>query len=98
MTVERRTPIHPGEALVVEFMRPLGVSPGELAEATGIPTRHINAITQGREPVTADDAWRIGCALGTGAKPWMDLQTEFEMGTAHAAHASTYAGIRPLPV
>ena len=60
-------PIHPGEILDTEFMRPLKLSQNALAKELGVPPRRINEIVHGRRAITADTAMRLGLFFGTSA-------------------------------
>ena len=58
-------PIHPGEVLLEEFLRPLGISQYRLAQAIGVPPRRINEIVHGKRSISPDTALRLSRALGT---------------------------------
>ena len=75
-------PIHPGEILEEEFMRPLGLSANALAHALDVPVTRISEIVRGRRGVTADTALRLGRLLGTTAEFWLGLQSEFDLRIA----------------
>jgi antitoxin HigA-1 len=75
-------PMHPGEVLREEFLVPLGLSPGALAKACGVPRTRIERIANEETAVTADTALRLGKALGTSAQLWLNLQNEFDMRMA----------------
>jgi antitoxin HigA-1 len=75
-------PMHPGEVLREEFLVPLGLSPGALAKASGVPRTRIERIATEETAVTADTALRLGKALGTSVQLWLNLQNEFDMRTA----------------
>lgn len=67
-------PIHPGEILYEEFMRPLGLSRSALARALGVPRGRINDIVRGRRGITADTALRLSRHLGMEPRAWLNLQ------------------------
>lgn len=77
--------IHPGEVLLEEFLRPLGISQNRLARAMGISPRRINEIVQGQRAITADTALRLARALGTSEQFWMGLQTDYDLEEARKA-------------
>jgi addiction module HigA family antidote len=77
-------PIHPGEVLLEEFLRPLGLSQNRLAIKIGVPARRINEIILGRRRVTADTALRLSRYFGTTAKFWLGLQDDYLDMTSHA--------------
>lgn len=74
--------IHPGEALLEEFLRPTGISQNGLARAIGVPPRRINGIVQGKRAMTADTALRLARYFGTSARFWMGLQDDYELEEA----------------
>lgn len=75
-------PIHPGEILQEEFLRPLGVSMNELASALNVPAGRISQIVNGKRAITADTALRLGRYLGTSAETWLELQADYEIRVA----------------
>jgi addiction module HigA family antidote len=74
--------VHPGEILLEEFMKPLGLSQYRLAKAMRVYPRKINEIVQGRRAITADTALRLGRFFGTSAEVWMNLQAHYELEAA----------------
>lgn len=74
ITTRRMPPLHPGEFLTEEFLKPLGVSAYRLAQAMGVSPMRISEILRGRRAVTPDTAIRLGKALGTSAEYWLKLQ------------------------
>jgi addiction module HigA family antidote len=82
MKEERMPPVHPGEILLEEFMKPLGLSQYRLAKAMRVYPRKINEIVQGRRAITADTALRLGRFFGTSAEVWMNLQAHYELEAA----------------
>lgn len=75
-------PIHPGEILMEDFLRPLGITQYRLAKDTGVPPRRINEIVQGKRAVTADTALRLGRFFGMEAQFWLNLQARYDLETA----------------
>jgi len=75
-------PIPPGEILLEEFMRPLGISMNALAGALAVPPNRISAIVNGRRAITADTALRLGKYFGTSPEIWLDLQSDYELRIA----------------
>ncbi len=71
--------ITPGEILLEEFMKPLGVSQNRLARAIDVPPGRINEIVKGKRAITADTALRLGKYFGTSAELWMNLQSEYDL-------------------
>ena len=78
----RRTPIHPGEILVDEFLSELGVTSYALAKAIGVPTNRVTGIVNGDMSITADTALRFARFFGNSAKFWMNLQTHYDLELA----------------
>jgi len=72
-------PIHPGEILNEEFLKPLGVSQYRLATDTDVPPRRINEIVHGKRGITADTALRLGRYFGLSPQFWMNLQARYDL-------------------
>ncbi|MCP1374681.1 HigA family addiction module antitoxin [Dyella lutea] len=77
--------IHPGEALLEEFLTPLGISQNALARAASVPPRRINEIVLGKRGISADTAVRLAVALGTSERFWLGLQADYDLEEAHRA-------------
>ena len=75
-------PIPPGEILMEEFMRPLGISINALARALAVPPNRVSAIVNGTRAITADTALRLGKYFGTSPETWLDLQSDYELRIA----------------
>ncbi len=74
MLPKNRVPTHPGEILLEEFLKPLGVSQKQLAEHIGVPIQRVNEIVRGKRGVSSKTAWLFADALGTTPEFWMNLQ------------------------
>jgi addiction module HigA family antidote len=74
-------PIHPGEVLREEFLKPLGLTKYRLAKATQVPADRIGKIVSGRRAITADTALRFARFFGTSAEFWMNLQARCDLET-----------------
>ena len=74
-------PIHPGEILMEEFLKPLNMSQYRLAVDIGVPPRRINEIALGKRGVTADTALRLAHYFGISPQFWMNLQTRYDLQT-----------------
>ena len=74
--------IHPGEILLEEFIRPMGLSLAEVSRATGIPASRLTEITKCRRRITAETALRFAEFFGTSAGFWIGLQAEHELEEA----------------
>ena len=72
-------PVHPGEVLLEEFLKPMGISQNKLALNMGVPARRINEIVLGKRGVTADTALRLATFFGTSAEFWLGLQSQYDL-------------------
>jgi len=79
MKAKKLAPIHPGEILREEFMRPLGLSQNALARALNVPPRRINEIVLEKRGISADTALRLARCLGTSAEMWTGLQADYDL-------------------
>jgi len=82
-------PVHPGEILLEEFLKPMGISQYRLAESIRVPARRINEIVLEKRGITADTALRLSCFFGNSAQFWMNLQTRYELESARDLSASS---------
>ncbi len=80
--------IHPGEILIEEFMKPLGVTQNRLARDIDVPVSRISAIVKGERAITADTALRLARFFGTSADMWMTLQSEHDLRAARRSIGS----------
>jgi addiction module HigA family antidote len=79
MPARKLPPVHPGEILSEEFLRPLGISQYRLAKDVSVPPRRINEIVRGSRAITADTALRLARFFGTSDRFWMNLQTRYDL-------------------
>jgi antitoxin HigA-1 len=77
-------PVHPGEVLLEDFMKPLGLSQYRVAKDMGVPTLRISQIVRGQRSVTADTALRLARYFGTSAAVWLRLQARYDLEKAEA--------------
>ncbi len=84
---DRLPPVHPGEVLLEDFMKPLGLSQYRLAQELNVPALRINQIVHGKRSGTADTALRLARYFGTSANVWMRLQARYDLEVAEAALA-----------
>jgi len=84
-------PVHPGEVLLEDFLRPMGISQYRLAKGISVPQRRISEITQGKRSVSADTALRLGRYFGMDAQFWLDLQSRYDLLCAEVALATRLA-------
>ncbi len=75
-------PIHPGEILLEDFLRPLGVSINRLAREIAVPPGRISEIVHGKRAITADTALRLGKYFCVSPETWIDLQSDYELRIA----------------
>ncbi len=79
MTRARLDPVHPGEILLEEFLKPMELSQTRLANDLGVPPRRINEIVLGKRRVTADTALRLARYFRMSAQFWLGLQTDYDL-------------------
>lgn len=79
---ERIPPIHPGEILLEDFMKPLGLSQYRVAHDIGVPPLRISQIVNGKRSVTADTAMRLARYFGTSPDVWLRLQARYDLEVA----------------
>ena len=72
-------PIHPGEILLEEFMKPMGLSINRLAREIMVPPNRISDIVNGKRAISADTALRLGKAFGVSPEIWLGLQSDYEL-------------------
>ncbi len=72
-------PVHPGEILLEEFLKPLALSQYRVAKDTSVPPRRINEIVHGKRAVTADTALRLARYFGTSERFWLNLQSRYDL-------------------
>ena len=76
---EKLSPIHPGEVLLEEFIKPMNLSQNRLAIDIGVDARRINEIVLGKRSVTADTALRLARYFGNSPRFWLGLQTQYDL-------------------
>lgn len=82
MNEKRLPPVHPGEILLEEFLKPLGISQYRLANDITVPPRRINEIVHGKRAISPDTALRLSRYFGMSEQFWINLQMRFDMETA----------------
>ena len=93
-----RSPTHPGEMLLEEFLKPMGLTQRELANAIHVPYQRINEIINGRRGVTSSTALRLSRFLGVSPDFWMNLQLRWDLYFARQSEADELKSIKPLSV
>jgi addiction module HigA family antidote len=104
MKTNKMSPIHPGEILREEFMKPRRLSQNALARALNVPPRRINEIVLEKRAITADTALRLARYFGTSAEMWAGLQADYDLRLARHEKTSAIereiepiAALRPAP-
>lgn len=96
-----RPPTHPGEMLLEEFLKPLGISQSAFAQRLGVSFPRLNEVVRGKRGVTADTALRLAQVLGMSADFWLNLQTDWDLWHAlrspQGRRISELKPIRPTP-
>ena len=77
--METLQPIHPGEVLLEDFMKPLGLSQYRVAKDIGVPALRINQVVHGKRSITADTAMRLARYFGTSGAIWLRLQVRYDL-------------------
>jgi antitoxin HigA-1 len=90
-------PVHPGEVLVEDYLRPLGMTQVELAKRIKTPFQRVNAIVRGHRAVTPDTALRLAKLFDTTPDLWLNLQQAWDLyQAAHSKSAAALASIEPV--
>jgi addiction module HigA family antidote len=82
MAEEKLKPVHPGEVLMEEFLKPLQLSQNRLGLEMGVPARRVNEIVLGKRGITADTALRLGRYFGVSPQFWLGLQMDYDLDVA----------------
>jgi len=82
LTDKRLAPVHPGEVLLEEFLKPLGLSQNRLALNICVPPRRINEIVLGKRRITAETALRLARYFDTTPQFWLGLQADYDLDVA----------------
>lgn len=72
-------PVHPGEILLEEYLKPLGLTQYRVAKDISVPPRRVNEIVHGSRAITADTALRLSRYFGTSERFWLNLQTRYDL-------------------
>ena len=90
------SPIHPGEVLQEDFLKPLGLSAYAAAKAMHVPRTRIERLSNEETGVTADTALRLSKAFGTSPELWLNLQTDYDIQIAKRQIGKDLARIEPI--
>lgn len=95
--MKREVPLaHPGEILLEDWLKPLGISQYALAKAIDVPPRRINEIVKGKRSITPDTALRLAAFFGTDVQSWINLQAHYDTENARVGIADILSNIRPF--
>ena len=81
MAAKKIKPLHPGEVLLEEFLKPMGISQNRVALDIGVPPRRINEIVLEKRRISADTALRLGRYFGMSPQFWLGLQMDYDLDT-----------------
>lgn len=91
-------PVHPGEILLEDFLRPMGLSAGKLAKLINVDRRRTSDIVHGRRDITADTALRLGYLFNISPGFWLNLQKRYDLECAEDKMGQTIRNkVRPIP-
>ena len=93
---KRLPPVHPGEVLREDFLKPMGLSAYAVARACGVPRTRIERLVREETPVSADTALRLSRYFGTTPAFWMGIQAQHDLERAEDGAAAEIAMIEPL--
>ena len=93
MLATSRIATHPGEMLIEEFLKPMGVTQGRFANHLGIPLQRVNEIVNGKRGVTPETALLFSAALRTTPEFWINLQSSYDLARARSEMAKFPAAI-----
>ena len=94
---KKLNPVHPGEVLLEEFLKPMGLSQNRVSLEIGVHPRRINEIVLGKRRITADTALRLARFFGTSPQFWMGLQNDYDLDvTADALGNRLEVEVRPM--
>jgi len=91
MTEELLPPIHPGEVLLEDFIKPLGLSQYRVAQDIGVPALRISQIVHGKRAITADTAMRLARYFSTSPDVWLRLQARYDLEVAEREYGDRIA-------
>ena len=98
MTTSTLEPIHPGEVLMLEYLKPLGTTQHRVAIAIGVSPRRMNEIVHVKSGITADTALRLARYFRTSERFWLNLQSRYELEVERDRLAETLDQIEPLAI
>lgn len=91
-----RAPTHPGEMLLEEFLKPMGITQRDLADGVQVPYQRVNELVNGRRGITPGTALRLSKFFGMGPGFWMNLQTRWDLFHAARDESAVLSKIRTI--
>ena len=95
-TTDKLPPVHPGEILMEDFLKEMGITHHKLAVSIGVPPRRINEIVHGKRAVTADTALRLAKFFEMSPQFWLGLQAQYDLDVAEDKILSEIEWIQPV--
>lgn len=95
-TTDKLPPVHPGEILMEDFLKEMGITQHKLAVSIGVPPRRINEIVHGKRAVTADTALRLAKFFEMSPQFWLGLQAQYDLDVAEDRIRSEIERIQPV--
>lgn len=89
-------PVHPGEVLREDFLKPMGITAYRLAQATGLPQTRISQILAGKRGITTGTALRLSKALGLSDRYWLNAQARYDVEVEREAHGAELSQVEVL--
>jgi len=93
-----REPTHPGEMLLEEFLKPMGITQRQLSDAIKVPYQRVNEIINGKRGITPSTALRLAKYFGTSEDFWLNLQLRWDLYKAIRKEKEVLKGIKPLEI
>jgi antitoxin HigA-1 len=94
--MRNRPPIHPGEVLLEDFLKPMNLTKYRLAKDINVPATRVQEIIDGKRSLSADTALRLSRYFGTSAKVWMGLQADYELELAKIELGEALEKVKPM--
>jgi antitoxin HigA-1 len=93
-----RAPTHPGEMLLEEFLKPMGITQRELSDAVNVPYQRVNEIINGKRGITPSTSLRLAKVFGISADFWMNIQLRWDLYFAKQSESDALKDIKPISV
>ncbi|MCD4743980.1 MAG: HigA family addiction module antidote protein [Desulfobacteraceae bacterium] len=92
-----RAPTHPGEMLLEEFLKPMGITQRELSDAINVPYQRVNEIINGKRGITPSTALRLAKVFGVSPDFWKNIQLRWDLYFAKQSESDALKDIKPIP-